>query len=232
MGPRKVVDEVLSHKTLALDAPAEGLDAAHDDVLAEVRRRSVAAGVAVVDDATAGLIVILVRAMAAGRILEIGSGCGYSGILLARAIADGGRLFTFELDPDRAALAREHFALAGLTDRAYVMVGDAARLVHKVAGPFDIIVDDANLPDNQGVLNRLVALLRDGGVLVSARPRADAPDSDSTCGKTSRTAAAAWVDAGDPHRPTVHPRLLTTILPIGDGVALSVKCTAAATPQV
>lgn len=208
----------------AVGAYIESLSFAEDEVLAEVRRRSEADSVPALDGLTARFLHLLVSAMSARRILEIGTGYGYSGIHLARAMDPDGLLFTFELNPERAAIARQHFAQAGLADRVNVMVGDASRLLHKVAGPFDLIFQDGDKLRYEPMLDRIVALLRPGGVLVADNVlwsgdvvpgfQTQAPQHDP-----------ATIDAiaGYNRRLAADPRLLTTMLPIGDGVALSVK---------
>ena len=208
----------------AVRAYVESLSFAEDDVLAEVRRRSQADGVPALDALTARFLHQLAMAMRSQRILEIGTGYGCSGIHLARALADDGVLFTFELSPERAAVARQHFGQAGLARRANVMVGDASRLVHKVAGPFDIIFQDGDKLAYEPMLDRLVALLRPGGVLVTDNVLWS---GDVVAGfprrKPQHDPATIEAIAGYNRRLAAEPALVTTLLPIGDGVALSVK---------
>ena len=76
-------------------------------------------------------------------------------------------LLTMEMDPERATVARGNFARAGLADRVSVMVGDAQRMLAKVAGPFDLIFQDGDKRLYVPMLDRLVELLRPGGLLVT-----------------------------------------------------------------
>jgi predicted O-methyltransferase YrrM len=76
-------------------------------------------------------------------------------------------LITLERDSARAAQARERVAAEGLSDRVSVMAGDANRYLHKVAGPFDIVVQNAADAERAAMQPRLVALLRKGGLLVT-----------------------------------------------------------------
>ena len=207
----------------AVAAYLQGLAPADDPVLAAVRARSESDGVPALSRDTAALLAVIVAAARPARIFEIGTGYGCSGLLLARALASGGVLFTVERDPARALIAREHFAQAGVADRVNVMVGEAVRLVHKVAGPFDLIVQDGSKDQYEATLDRLIDLLRPGGVLFTdnilwrgdvipgfnAEP-AHPADSTAAVSRFSRRLAA-------------DPRLATTFLPVGDGVALSVK---------
>ncbi len=103
----------------------------------------------------------------ARRVLEIGTANGYSALWLARSLPADGGFISIEIDPRRAAMARTHLEDAGLGDRAHVIVGDAARMVHKVAGPFDVILNAGDKQQYGPLLDRLVTLLRPGGVLIS-----------------------------------------------------------------
>ena len=70
-------------------------------------------------------------------------------------------------EPERAKQARDNFARAGLADRANVIVGDAQLMLAKVSGPFDLIFQDGDKRQYAPMLDRLVALLRPGGLLVT-----------------------------------------------------------------
>jgi predicted O-methyltransferase YrrM len=194
-----------------------------DPLIETVRVEGLAAGLPLVEPDTARLLRCLVIALGARKVLEIGTAIGYSGLWIAQALAPGGQLLSIELDPGRAATARENFARAGLGDVASVIVGDAARFVHKVAGPFDLIFQDGAKQLYEPLLDKLIEHLRPGGVLVTdnvlwdgevvegfvASPRHDAQSTEAIRSYNRRLAGES--------------RLLTTFLPVGDGVALSVK---------
>jgi predicted O-methyltransferase YrrM len=207
----------------AVAAYLASLHAPEDALLSEVRARSEADGVPAISPDSAWLLHGLAASAAPRRILEIGTGYGCSGIQLARALGPGGMLFTIERNPARAAAARQHFEQAGLASRVSVMVGEATRLVHKVAGPFDLVIQDGSKDQYEAVFDRLVDLLRPRGILVSDnilwqgdvvpgfRPEpAHSPESTVIIARYSRRLAS-------------DPRLTTVFLPIGDGVAVSVK---------
>jgi predicted O-methyltransferase YrrM len=99
------------------------------------------------------------------RILEIGTGGGDGSLALAQQLDLGGMLITIEADPARASSARAKFAAAGLADRISVIGGEPRRYLHKIRGPFELIVQ--NDPDDRDALHdRLIALLGPGGVLI------------------------------------------------------------------
>jgi caffeoyl-CoA O-methyltransferase len=166
---------------------------------------------------------VLATTVGANRILEIGTAIGYSGIWLAGALPPGGMLYTMEAEAERANVARENFARAGLADRTTVIVGDAALMLAKVAGPFDLIFQDGDKRQYVSMLDRLVALLRPRGLLLT--------DNVIWSGEV----VPGYVDrpAQDPDetraiveynkRLSTHPELMTAIVPLRDGVSLSVK---------
>jgi predicted O-methyltransferase YrrM len=103
------------------------------------------------------------QAVDARRVLEIGTGDGSGTVSIASALPADAMLITMEADPSAAAAARRTFAAAGLADLISVIVGEPLRFLHKVRGPFDLIVHHGDLDP---VRARLMALLRSGGVLI------------------------------------------------------------------
>ena len=99
------------------------------------------------------------------RILEIGTGDGDHTLVLAATLTPDGLLITMEPDPARAAAARQRFSAAGYADRISVIIGEPRRFVHKVGGPFDLIVHN-DAEDAGGIHDKLLMLLRPGGVLI------------------------------------------------------------------
>src|SRR5260221_282900 len=138
------------------------LNRVDDPVLDDIARANATRGLPLVDAEVGALLRVLALSVSATRILEIGTAVGYSGIWLAGALPAGGMLFTIEMDPDRAREARENFARAGLTDRVSVIVGDAQRMVAKMAGPFDLIFLDGAKARYTPLLVNIVSLLRPG----------------------------------------------------------------------
>lgn len=102
----------------------------------------------------------------AKRVLEVGTSNGYSGLWIARGLRrTGGKLDTIEIDPGRAATARENFQKAGCAEIVTVHLGDALKLLPQLDGQYDMIFLDAGnfLPFFQAASPKL----RLGGVLLS-----------------------------------------------------------------
>jgi predicted O-methyltransferase YrrM len=208
----------------AVERYLANLNRASDPVLDEIARAGEARDLPLVDAEVGALLRVLAAAAGATRILEIGTAVGYSGIWLAGALpASGGMLLTIEHDAARAREARENFARAGLADRVNVMVGDAARLVAKVAGPFDVIFQDSDKQLYVPMLERLVALLRPGGLLVTDNVLWDGEVVPGFVPTPRRNPADTAAIADYNTRLHAHPQLATAIVPLRDGVAISVK---------
>ena len=202
-----------------------GLNQLADPVLRAIEREGSERGLPIVDAEVGGLLRVLATAIGAARILEIGTAIGYSGIWLAGALPPTGMLLTMEVDPGRAKFARDNFARSGLAERATVIVGDAQRMLAKVAGPFDLIFQDGDKQQYTPLLDRLVDLLRPGGLLVTDNVLWDGEVVPGFNKARSRNAADTQAIASYNERLSRHPAVMTVIVPLRDGVAISVKRT-------
>jgi predicted O-methyltransferase YrrM len=166
----------------------------------------------------AALLDVLVRALRPQRILEIGTSYGYSACVMGRAAASyGGKVWTVERSPRLAQAACENVAAVGLAETVTVLTGEAGPTLEKLEGSFGVILQDGGkdnyLPLLDSLVNRLVA----GGVLIS--------DDVLFPVMTLPASVAHWAKAIDKYnrRLAAYPALKSVWLPIGDGVALSVK---------
>jgi predicted O-methyltransferase YrrM len=113
------------------------------------------------------LLRLLAESIGAKHIVEIGTSNGYSGIWQSLALkATGGKLTTFEIDPGRAAMARENFKKAGVEDIVTLILGDAHEKVAQVEGPIDILFLDADKEGYLDYLNKLLPKVRPGGLVI------------------------------------------------------------------
>src|SRR5579862_2586522 len=143
------------------------LNRASDAVLADIAQTGDEQDLPLIDAEVGALLRVLASSIGATRILEIGTAIGYSGIWLAGALPPGGMLITLERDATRVRVARANFVRAHLDDRVTVVAGDAERLLAKVSGPFDLIFQDGDKHLYGPLLDRLVSLLRPGGLLIT-----------------------------------------------------------------
>src|ERR1700694_5132634 len=115
------------------------------------------------------LLQVLAAACNAHKILEIGALGGYSGIWLARSLPAGGRMITLEISPEHAAVVRNSFEKAGVSDRTEVRVGKALDLLpHLVSeAPFDLVFIDADKAPYPQYLEWAMRLSRPGSIIVA-----------------------------------------------------------------
>jgi predicted O-methyltransferase YrrM len=191
--------------------------------LALIDREGRVEGLPLVYPDTGALLHTLALSAGATRILEIGTAIGYSTLWLATALPAGGMLITMEADPARAARAREHFAAAGYGDRVSVMVGDATRFLHKIAGPFDLIFQDSDKQLYEPMLERLVELLRPGGLLVADNILWNGEVIPGYVSEKKYSDADTAAIVSFSRRLAADTRLYTSFLQVGDGVSVSVK---------
>ncbi len=114
------------------------------------------------------ILRLLAEAIGAKSIIEIGTSNGYSGIWQCLALqTTGGKLTTFEIDAQRAALARENFKKAGVEKLVTLIEGDAHEKVAQVQGPVDMVFVDADKEGYTDYLQKLLPKVRPGGLIVA-----------------------------------------------------------------
>lgn len=119
----------------------------------------------------------LTEAAGAKRVVEIGTSTGYSGLWFALALrATGGKLTTYEIDPERAKTARANFKKAGVDELITVVVGDAHEEVKKYTEQIDVLFLDADKEGYIDYLNKLLPLIRPGGLIFAHNMRRPTPD--------------------------------------------------------
>ncbi len=193
--------------------------APEDDVLRTVREQARSAGLPEIQihPEDGRILQLLVTLVGARRILEIGTLAGYSGIWLARALPPEGRLTTLEFEPDRAEIARRNFALAGVADRVEVIPGDARRTLAAMNGiaPFDMVFIDADKESYPAYLEWAISHVRPGGLIAGhnafRRGELISPVPDEKVIGTRQMLETM----------ATHPRLFSTIIPVGDGLAVA-----------
>jgi predicted O-methyltransferase YrrM len=207
----------------AVERYLSGLNTLADSILRDIAEDGARQDLPLVDAEVGALLRVLAVSIGASRVLEIGTAIGYSGIWLAGALPEGGMLLTMEMNQDRAQIARANFSRAALADRATVIVGDAHRMLAKVSGPFDLIFQDGDKRLYVPMLDRLVDLLRPGGLLITDNVLWDGEVVPGFLAEAKRDPEDTRAVAEYNDRLNAHPRLMTATVPLRDGVAISVK---------
>jgi caffeoyl-CoA O-methyltransferase len=111
---------------------------------------------------------LLTEAVDAKNVVEIGTSNGYASIWFCLALrSTGGKLTTFEIDAKRASLARENFKRAGVDKLVTIIVGNAHEKVKVLKGPIDIVFIDADKDGYLDYFNKLLPLVRPGGLIIA-----------------------------------------------------------------
>ena len=203
-----------------VDEYIASLFARDDDVLAELREAADREGLPpiAISAVTGRLLQILLCAVRAKRVLEVGTLGGYSTIWMARALPASGRVVTIEVDERHAEFARKYFARAGLDDRIDLRLGRALDVLPAFDGErFDAIFLDADKEPLPTYFDWSLRLLRRGGLLIADNAlwggRVLDPDTADEGTKGVREFN---------RRMASDERVRGTIVPVGDGLAVAV----------
>ena len=145
----------------------QSLDRTEDPVLEEMEELAKKKGFPIVGAHAGRLLGVLTRAIGARRVLELGSGFGYSAWWFARSLPPGGRVVCTDFSAENRALALSFLDRAGLADRIEFLVGDALQAARALAGGFDIVFNDIDKQSYPESVPVAVSLLRPGGLFIT-----------------------------------------------------------------
>ena len=157
------------------------------------------------------------------RILEVGAAVGFSSILMSEYMPEGGHITTIEKYDKRIPIARANFKRAGKEEQIDLIEGDALEVMHGLEGPYDLIFVDAAKGQYIHYLPEVMRLLGTDGALVSDNvlQEGDIIESRFAVERRNRTIHSRMREYL--YELKHHDQLQTSIIPLGDGVALSVK---------
>lgn len=158
-----------------------------------------------------------VKISGARRIFEMGSGFGYSAFWIAMALPPDGKLICTEASQNNIDLAEDYLKVAGLLPKVQLRIGDALKILKQTEGPFDLIFCDVDKEFYPEALVLALTKLRIGGILITDNAlfhgRVLNPTPDATARGVVEYNRAAFGA----------PNLWTTVLPVRDGLAVSLK---------
>jgi caffeoyl-CoA O-methyltransferase len=221
MSPSIVDDDV--------DWLAQAIAPDPDAVLEEMHERAERESFPHVGPAVGGWLALLARATDATRVVEFGSGFGYSAYWIARELPDDGEIVLTEIDADELALAEQYFERAGLADRARFEHGDAMEILSEGAEPVDLVLIDHQKERYAEAFDLIRDRVSSGGIVaadnaVTAGPIDPADVRGLLAGETRTDASeasrgiAAYLD-----RIRADDAFTTGLLPLGEGLAVSVR---------
>ena len=189
-------------------------------VLAEVEALARRERIPIVGPVVGSLLAQLARMTGARRVFEMGSAVGYSTLWWAEACGPDAQVYFTDASIANADRARGYLERSGLADRVEILTGDALDLIEEVAGDFDIVFVDVDKPDYPRVYAKAAGRIRPGGLLVADNVLWSGRVADPAEGDTYTVALREfnrliYSDA----------RFLTSILPVRDGVSVSVRLT-------
>src|SRR3982751_6853097 len=138
-----------------------------DPVLTDMEAYATEHGFPIVGRATGRFLELAARSIGARRVMELGSGYGYSAYWFARAVGDGGQVHCSDGDPENATNAESYLSRAGLWDRVTYHVGDAVEQLASLDGEFDIVYDDIDKHGYPDAWRAARDRIRVGGVYLS-----------------------------------------------------------------
>ena len=195
-----------------------------DKFLTELRRKSALeeSYAPIVQKSTEQLIVTLLAIIKPLRVLEVGTAVGYSAILMAQNLPKESSIVTIERYKKHADIAVDNIFAAGFEKKIKVIEGEAAEVLHWLDGGFDFVFLDAAKGQYIEFLPDILRLLKPGGILLSDNILYHGMVEDED--KVERRKITIVKRLHMYLEEIMHNEALTTsIIPIGDGVALSVK---------
>lgn len=157
------------------------------------------------------------------QILEVGTAVGFSALLMAEYNPVPGHITTIENYEKRIPIARANFQRAGRQEQITLLEGDATVILKELEGPYDLIFMDAAKGQYIHFMDDVLRLLAPGGMLISDNVLQDGEILESRFAVTRRNRTIHKRMREYLYELTHHPQLATTILPVGDGVTVSVK---------
>jgi caffeoyl-CoA O-methyltransferase len=160
---------------------------------------------------------MLARAIGATSAIEIGTFTGYSALSIARGLREGGRLICCDVSEEWTSIAREHWELAGVSDRIDLRIGAALDTIASLPADllFDLVFIDADKPNYSKYFEALVPRMQPNGLMLvdntlwSRRILDDSPTDSNTIALRSFNDLVIS-----------DPRVHCVILPIGDGITM------------
>lgn len=197
-------------------------DTGNTPFLNELEQYAIKTNVPIIRPQMQSLLKLLLEMKQPKAILEVGTAIGFSALLMSEYGPKDCKITTIEKYEKRIALARENFKKAGKEDRITLLEGDAAEILKELEGPYDLIFMDAAKGQYIHFLPDILKLLPKGGLLVSDNVLQDGDVLESRYAVTRRNRTIHTRMRDYLFELKHNENLQTDILPVGDGVTISV----------
>ena len=211
-----IIDERMVTYIHSLESPETPL-------LEAIEQEALDTFVPIIRKETQSFLKVLLLMKKPVRVLEIGTAVGFSALLMSEYMPENGHITTVENYKKRIPIARENFKRAGKEEQITLIEGDALAVMKKLDGPYDFIFMDAAKGQYIHYMPEAIRLLAPEGVLVSDNVLQDGDiiESRFAVERRNRTIHSRMREYLYELKHNEH--LQTSILPLGDGIALSVK---------
>ncbi|NLK77666.1 MAG: O-methyltransferase [Clostridiales bacterium] len=199
------------------------LDNGNTEFLEEIEKEARKNYVPVIRKETQNLLKLLLAMNRPKRILEVGTAVGFSALLMEEYNPVACKITTIENYEKRIPIARQNFLSAGKQNVIELLEGDAAEVLKTLQEPYDFIFMDAAKGQYINFLPEVMRLLKTGGVLVSDNVLQDGDIIESRFAVTRRDRTIHKRMRDYLYEVTHMEELMTSVLPVGDGVTISVK---------
>lgn len=208
-----------------INAFIDSLDTGNTPFLTEIEKEARETNVPVIRTQVQSLIRMLLAMRRPTSILEVGCAIGFSALLMSEYAPENCHITTIEKYEKRIPIARENFRRAGREDKITLLEGDAADILGGLQDSYDMIFMDAAKGQYIHFLPDVLRLLAPGGILVSDNVLQDGEIIESRFAVTRRNRTIHSRMREYLYELKHHPELETVILPVGDGVTVSVHKT-------
>ncbi|HKM33323.1 MAG TPA: O-methyltransferase [Lachnospiraceae bacterium] len=198
-------------------------DKGNTPLLNQIEKEAKADQVPIIRTQTQALLRFLLAAHRPMEILEVGTAVGFSALLMSEYAPLGCHITTIEKYDKRIPIARQNFILAGKENDITLLEGDAVDRLKELQGSYDFIFMDAAKGQYIHFMPEVLRLLRQGGLLVSDNVLQDGDVMESRFAVTRRNRTIHARMRDYLFELSHNPILETVILPVGDGVSLSIK---------
>nr|WP_207723085.1 O-methyltransferase [Roseburia yibonii] len=199
------------------------LETGNTEILDEIEREALRSDVPIIRKEMQTFLKVFLAMKRPARILEVGTAVGFSAILMAEYNPGACEIITIENYEKRIPIARENFKRAGKESVITLLTGDAKEVLPTIEEPFDFIFMDAAKGQYIHFLPEVLRLLKSGGTLISDNVLQDGDIIQSRFAVTRRNRTIHKRMREYLYTLTHHEELTTAVLPIGDGITVSVK---------
>jgi predicted O-methyltransferase YrrM len=199
------------------------LETENSEILETIEKEALDTFVPIIRKEMQSFLKVLLAIKKPKRILEVGTAVGFSAILMSEYAPEECKITTIEKYEKRIPIARENFVRAGKADKITLLEGDALEILKGLEGTYDFIFMDAAKGQYIHFLPDILRLLSPGGILLSDNVLQDGDIIQSRFAVERRNRTIHSRMREYLYTLTHHEQLTTSLLPLGDGVTLSVK---------